>query len=255
MTQLLARVRARLTYANLTATLALFIALGGTSYAALTLPRNSVGSTPDPHQRRRPQRDPQPRRRLLRAPRPQHQARRHLHQRPHLAPRRPRPHRARRARPRVTYRAAVTTGGGSVRGNAIDAGHTAGTNEYHVVFARNVNVSGCIYNATLAAVQNGPTLEQPPAGRITVADGPDARTVTRQDLRRQRHPRRGAVPPDRRLLIEHDRREPGARCWAAAGAHTRTSDDDSAARCPRFGHPSGQTPAPAASEASRPRST
>ena len=27
-------------------------------------------------------------------------------------------------------------------------------------------------------MQNGPTLEQPPAGRITVADGPDTRTVT-----------------------------------------------------------------------------
>ena len=45
MTQLLARLSARLTYANITATLALFVALGGTSYAALTLPRNSVGSS------------------------------------------------------------------------------------------------------------------------------------------------------------------------------------------------------------------
>ena len=34
----------RLNYANVTATLALFIALGGTSYAALTPPKNSVGS-------------------------------------------------------------------------------------------------------------------------------------------------------------------------------------------------------------------
>lgn len=31
-------------YANVTATLALVVALGGTSYAAITLPRNSVGS-------------------------------------------------------------------------------------------------------------------------------------------------------------------------------------------------------------------
>jgi hypothetical protein len=38
----LSRVRARLTYANLVATLALFIALGGSSYAALNLPKNSV---------------------------------------------------------------------------------------------------------------------------------------------------------------------------------------------------------------------
>src|SRR4051812_44706848 len=34
----------RLSYANVTATIALFVALGGTSYA-LTLPRNSVGAS------------------------------------------------------------------------------------------------------------------------------------------------------------------------------------------------------------------
>ena len=44
MTHALNRLRARLTYANVTATLALFIALGGTSYAAASLARNSVGS-------------------------------------------------------------------------------------------------------------------------------------------------------------------------------------------------------------------
>jgi hypothetical protein len=41
---MVARIRARLSYGNVVATLALFIALGGTSYAALKLPRNSVGS-------------------------------------------------------------------------------------------------------------------------------------------------------------------------------------------------------------------
>src|SRR3954468_22599857 len=41
---MLDRLKDKLTYANVTATLALFIALGGTSYAALKLPRNSVGS-------------------------------------------------------------------------------------------------------------------------------------------------------------------------------------------------------------------
>jgi hypothetical protein len=40
----LRRLRERLTFANVTAGLALFIALGGTSYAAITLPRNSVGT-------------------------------------------------------------------------------------------------------------------------------------------------------------------------------------------------------------------
>ena len=39
-----ARVRPRLTLANVVAILALFVALGGSSYAALQIPRNSVGT-------------------------------------------------------------------------------------------------------------------------------------------------------------------------------------------------------------------
>lgn len=38
-------IRNRLTYANVVATMALFIALGGSSYAAIQLPKNSVGSS------------------------------------------------------------------------------------------------------------------------------------------------------------------------------------------------------------------
>ncbi len=40
---MLRQVRTQLTYANVMSTLAVTIALGGTSYAAITLPRNSVG--------------------------------------------------------------------------------------------------------------------------------------------------------------------------------------------------------------------
>lgn len=40
----LSHLRSRLTYANVIAALALFIALGGTSYAALKWPKNSVGT-------------------------------------------------------------------------------------------------------------------------------------------------------------------------------------------------------------------
>jgi hypothetical protein len=39
---MLAKLRLRLTYANVMATVAVFIALGGTGYAAITLPKNSV---------------------------------------------------------------------------------------------------------------------------------------------------------------------------------------------------------------------
>lgn len=41
---MLSGLRDRLTYSNVVATLALFVALGGSSYAALSLPRNSVGT-------------------------------------------------------------------------------------------------------------------------------------------------------------------------------------------------------------------
>src|SRR5215207_4284554 len=38
------KLRARLSYANVMATIAVFIALGGASYAAIKLPKNSVGT-------------------------------------------------------------------------------------------------------------------------------------------------------------------------------------------------------------------
>lgn len=38
------RIRRKLTYANVMATIAVFIALGGASYAAIKLPKNSVGT-------------------------------------------------------------------------------------------------------------------------------------------------------------------------------------------------------------------
>jgi len=38
------KIRANLTYANVMATIAVFIALGGSSYAAIRLPANSVGT-------------------------------------------------------------------------------------------------------------------------------------------------------------------------------------------------------------------
>ena len=42
---MVAKFCSRCTYANVVATLALFIALGGGAYAAVKLPKNSVGAT------------------------------------------------------------------------------------------------------------------------------------------------------------------------------------------------------------------
>jgi hypothetical protein len=167
--KLVDRVRARLTFANVMATTAVFIALGGTSYAALTLPRNSVGSAQirsravgSSELRSRAVTSSKIRARAVTASKLATSARETLRgdQGPQgpVGPQGP---------SGITHRAAVNSGGGTPQGNALDAAHTSGSNEYRVRFTR--DVSGCIYTATLAAVQNGPGVDQPPAGRITVA--------------------------------------------------------------------------------------
>jgi hypothetical protein len=175
MNRPLARVRARLTYANTMSTLAVFIALGGGAYAATSLPRNSVGpaqlrsnavgsseiragavGSSEIHDRSVAVRDISvgARAALRGVPGP-------------AGPAGP---------AAATYRAAVNTGGGTPAGNAKSVTHTGG-NDYTVQFDR--DVSACVYSATLAAVANGPTIEQPPAGRITVASAGGASVLVR----------------------------------------------------------------------------
>jgi hypothetical protein len=159
------RLRSKLTFANVTSVIALFVALGGTGYAAATLPHNSVGSA---------------------------QLRTHAVGQSELktsavTSRAIKDHSvtttdmsasavaalkgnvgaqgpAGPAGP--TYSAAVPSGGTVQRGNAISAEHVGGSNEYRVAFAR--DVSSCVASATLAAVPAGSTVDQPQAGRITV---------------------------------------------------------------------------------------
>lgn len=166
------KLRQRTTFANLTALLALFIALGGTSYAALSLPRNSVGSSQIKSRAVGPS-----------ELRTQAVSGRSVRNRSltvsDIAPSSRAALRGQQGVPGpqgvqgppgptgVTYRAAVNSGGGTPRGNATGANHDSGTNQYTVFFERSVDA--CVATATLAAVQNGPVLEQPPPGRITVA--------------------------------------------------------------------------------------
>lgn len=169
MTQLLTRLRARLTYGNITATLALFVALGGTSYAALTLPRNSVGSgqirknaVSSSEIRSRAVGSSEIRDRTIKLSDLSTSARTSLSgQQGPAGPPGP------RGAPASTYRAAIDHVGIRAGGNARNSGHVPGSNEYTVEFPGDVDgvdVSKCVYGATLAAVQNGPTVEQPPAG-------------------------------------------------------------------------------------------
>src|SRR4051812_39434184 len=158
----LQHARQRLTYANVTATLALFIALGGTSYAALTLPKNSVGSK---QIRKRAVGASELRtgavssraikNRAIRTSDLALSTRSSLRgaQGP-IGPMGP-------VGPAGTaLRTIINSGGDRVAGNADRATHVGGTNEYRVDFAR--DLGGCVFSATLAAVQRGATVEQPP---------------------------------------------------------------------------------------------
>ena len=155
-------IRGKLNYANVVATMALFVALGGTGYA-LTLPRDSVG----PAQIRsgavgNSELDSAAvnsrvlQNRSVRLADISRSARSSLRGR--QGPPGP---------PAMTFRAAVSSGGAAALGNARAVEHISGTNEYRVDFGS--DPSACITTATLAAVQAGAVLEQPQAGRITVS--------------------------------------------------------------------------------------
>lgn len=161
------RLRERLTYGNVTATLALFIALGGTSYAVAELPRNSVGST---QLKKSAVRSADIRRGAVtsRAVRNRSLGLQDLSggARAGLKGDKGDP-----GPTGVAYRAVVNSGGGTMRGNAVTVDHQGGSGRYTVAFDR--DVSGCVASATLTDAQNGPTLETPPAGRVTLGvDGP-----------------------------------------------------------------------------------
>jgi hypothetical protein len=152
-------IQERVTYANVTATLALFLALGGTSYA-LTLPRNSVGSQQIRSKavgaselRAGSVRSSDVKDRSLRIQDLSRRARASL--RGAAGPAGP-PGPA-----GITYRSAVTASGALVRGNARGS-DARGINGYLISF--DTSVAECISTATLANVDGG----DPPPGRITV---------------------------------------------------------------------------------------
>ena len=154
------RIRDKLTYANTISTLALFIALGGTSYA-LTLPRNSVGAAQIRSKAVGPTeirtgavRSRDVRNRSLGVQDLSLGARSSL--RGKTGPAGP------IGPPGPTYSAAIRATGSEHRGSATESA-PRGLNEYLVGFGRNVDE--CVSTATLATV-DGVT---PAAGRITVA--------------------------------------------------------------------------------------
>lgn len=157
--RMLGRLQDRLTYANVTASLALFVALGGTSYAVTALPRGSVGATQlrtnavtsnKVKDRTLGVRDLSPSaRRALRGSAGSAGA---------AGPQGP------TGAPAVRHFAAVSAAGGLVRGDATSGGRAGTTGSYVVGFAE--GVSSCAYDATLGTTDGSVV----PAGRVTVND-------------------------------------------------------------------------------------
>jgi hypothetical protein len=149
-------LKSRLTYANVTASIALFVALGGSSYAALTLPRNSVGvnqiragavGSSELRDRAVALRDISPgARRALRGA---------------VGPTGP-------AGPAgisaTRYFAAVTAAGGLVRGTATSGGRAGTPGSYTVGFG--ASTSGCAITASLGSTDSTVV----PPGHVTTSD-------------------------------------------------------------------------------------
>lgn len=151
---MLRRLRGHINYASATATIALIVALGGTSYAALTLPRNSVGH--------RQLRAGAVRAREVKdgalgvdkfSSKARHSLRGDVGAVGPQGPQGP---------PGIALFSVMTAGGTPVAGNATQGGLTGTTGNYRVGFAR--SVVGCAATATIGTTDTSTAV----AGRVTV---------------------------------------------------------------------------------------
>ena len=150
-------LRSKLSFANVTSALALFVALGGTSYAAITLPRNSVGSKQvrpgaigASELRKNAVRSSDVKDRSLQLRDISRSARDSL--RGQTGPTGP------PGPSGVTFRAAVPAGGTLQRGNATSVAHQGGTNEYRVAHVpwRLASTANVTWHCDIAANYTGP---------------------------------------------------------------------------------------------------
>lgn len=191
------RARRRLSFANVTSAIALFVALGGTSYAAITLPRNSVGSAqiranavkkseiakhavgrweilPNGVDRSEIRRDAVGPSELRGNAVSSDEVQDGTLEAADLSPA---GRTALTAVNAVTFRVAATAAGGAAGGNAKAIAHTANSGVYTVDLGQ--DVSACQYAATLGGVRSGTTIE-PPAGTarlVTASPSSDATKV------------------------------------------------------------------------------
>jgi hypothetical protein len=171
------RIRARMTYANVMATIAVFVALGGSSYAAIKLPRNSVGAS---QIRSGAVRSSEIKDRSIRTSDLATSARSLLRgQTGAQGPAGAQGATGPQGPAGPTYWAAVDSGGGRARGTATQSNHDPDTGVYHLRFAR--DVSSCGAAVSLASVPGG-AVADPPAGRATVSPEPGGILIRTYDV-------------------------------------------------------------------------
>ena len=164
-------IKQRLSYANVTASLALFVALGGTSFA-LTLPRNSVGARELEHNsvgrseiRRGAVRSDELRDNAIRLRDVSVGARRALQGQ--TGPQGP---------PGPTFFTTTDSAGGQVRGNAV-ASEPADLGVRAITFMR--SMANCVPTATLTSTPGGLHPVPPPTAHIRAELGSQGRVVVR----------------------------------------------------------------------------
>jgi len=188
----LMRARGRLSFANVTSCIALFVALGGTSYAAIALPRNSVGSwqiRTHAVEKSEIDRGAVGRWEILPNGVDRSEIRRDA-----VGPSEVRGNAvssdeiangtlqaedlstagktALAALNGVSFRTSSTAAGKAVGGNAKAIAHTVGSGIYTVDLGQ--DVSACQYAATIGAVKNGTAIEPPAADAARATASPSA---------------------------------------------------------------------------------
>ncbi len=165
-------IKDRLTYANVTATLALFVALGGSSYAAVNLPRNSVGSSElkansvgAAEIKRKAVRSSEIRDRSIRLRDISKSTRNVLHgQTGPIGP------------PNPAFFETIESAGGFVKGNATGS-ESNGAGVRLIAFSR--SIASCVPSATLTSAPGGPNPTPPGGAHIQTETSPDGRAVVK----------------------------------------------------------------------------
>jgi hypothetical protein len=161
------RLRDRLTYANVMSTIAVFVALGGASYA-VTFPRNSVGPT-------QLQRDSVGRSEIRRAAVRSTEIRDRSMRLQDIALGARRALKGQQGPPGVTFFQSVSSSGGGAVGNANSIQNGGTFNTRLIGFGS--SVANCVAVASLTSIPGGPVPNPPGNGHVTAEPTADGRVL------------------------------------------------------------------------------